>query len=97
MQDVLRDNTAGDPVTGLRWTHKTPEKIAAELRRRGWSVGRTTVRRLLRQLRYSLRTNRKRLAPTHEPYRAQQFRLLARRRQWLFRHGWPVLAANHSA
>jgi hypothetical protein len=94
LQDVLRDTTAGDPITGLRWTHKTPEKIAAALRRRGWSIGRTTVRRLLRQLRYSLRTNRKRLARTHEPDRDRQFRLMARRRHWFVRHGWPVLSVD---
>ena len=35
--------TAGDPITGLKWTHKTTAKIATELRRLGIHVGRSTV------------------------------------------------------
>src|SRR6202035_3462176 len=66
LQELLCDATAGDPISGLRWTHKTAQKLTDELRHLGFPVGRTTVTRLLRQGRYSLRTNRKRLAGTQE-------------------------------
>lgn len=64
---------------GLRWTHKTTRNLAEALRRRGVRVGHVTVSRLLREQKYSLRTNRKRLAKTNDPDRDRQFRLLARR------------------
>lgn len=47
LQDLLQDATAGDPMGGLRWPHKTPRKLAAALRRRGVHVGHVTVARLL--------------------------------------------------
>jgi Rhodopirellula transposase DDE domain len=94
LRELLRDATAGDPISGLRWTHKTAQKLAEELQRQGFRVGRMTVARLLRQSRYSLRTNRKRLAGTHEPDRDRQFRLLARRRRWFQRRHWPVLSVD---
>ena len=28
----MEHDTAGDPVTGIKWTRRTTEKIAAELR-----------------------------------------------------------------
>jgi len=94
LDELLQDATAGDPIDGLRWTHKSTQKLAEELTRRGFPVGRTTVSRLLRQQRYSLRTNRKRLAGTRDPDRDRQFRLLARRRRYFLRRGWPVISVD---
>jgi len=91
---LLQDATAGDPIDGLRWTHKSAQKLADELTRRGFPAGRTAVARLLRQQGYSLRTNRKRLAGTHDPDRDHQFRVLARRRRYFLRRGWPVLSVD---
>lgn len=79
---------------GLRWTHKATRKLAAALRRRGVRIGHVTVARLLREQKYSLRTNRKRLARTREPDRDRQFRLLARRRRHFQRQGRPVLSID---
>jgi len=94
LRDLLQDATAGDPVTGLRWTHKTPAKLAEQLRQLGFGIGRTTVARLLRSDKYSLRTNRKRLARTQDPERDRQFRLLARWRRRFQRQGWPVISVD---
>lgn len=79
---------------GLRWTHKTTRNLAAALRRRGVRVGHVTVSRLLREQKYSLRTNRKSLAKTKDPDRDRQFRLLARRRRHFQRRGWPVISID---
>jgi hypothetical protein len=94
LQGTVGDDTAGDPVTGLRWTHKATRKLAGQLARQGFAVSHTTVARLLRQCGYSLRTNRKRLARTHEPERDRQFRLLERRRRWFLGRGLPVLSVD---
>ena len=94
LRQVVADDTAGDPITGLRWTHKTTQKLAQELSRRGFQVSHTTVARLLRLDDYSLRTNRKRLARTHEPERDRQFRLIERRRRWYLSRDLPVLSVD---
>jgi hypothetical protein len=94
LQQVVQDATAGDPISGLRWMHKATRNVAAELRRRGFQVSHATIARLLRLLEYSLRTNRKRLAGTHDPNRDRQFRLLRRWRQRFLRNGWPVISVD---
>ncbi len=91
---AVQDATAGDPVSGLRWTHKTTRRLARALRQQGFPVSHTTVARLLRQAGYSLRTNRKSLARTQDPDRDQQFRLIARQRRRFLRCGWPVLSLD---
>ena len=59
---LMERETAGDPISELKWTRKTTDKIARQLKRLGIVVGRNTVGRLLRQMKYSLRTNRKKIS-----------------------------------
>jgi hypothetical protein len=94
LKGLLRDATAGDPMGGLRWTHKTTRNLAAALTRRGVQVGHVTVARLLRAQKYSLRSNRKRLGGTKDPDRDRQFRLLGRRRRRFQRQGWPIISVD---
>jgi hypothetical protein len=61
--------TAGDPVTGLKWTRKTTELIAGVLREIDIPVAANTAARLLRQIDFSLRVNRKQVATNSSPYR----------------------------
>jgi Rhodopirellula transposase DDE domain len=90
----LGDSVAGDPMTGLKWTHKSIRKLCAALRRRRLPCGHGLVARLLRQRQFSLRTNRKRLAGTHDPQRDRQFRYLARVRRWYLSRGLPVISVD---
>jgi hypothetical protein len=55
----MEHDTAGDPMTGLKWTHKTTQKIADELDRLSIVVSAKTVGRLLKDMKFSLRVNRK--------------------------------------
>lgn len=81
-------------MTGLKWTHKSLRKIAKELQQQGYSVERDTLARLLKKQKFSLRTNRKRLAKTHHPQRDQQFRYLASLRTRCLRKGEPVISVD---
>jgi len=94
LEELLKDSTAGDPMGGLRWTHKALRNLSEALKRRGIDIGHVTVGRLLGQMKYSLRTNRKRLAKTHDPDRDRQFRLLARRRNQFQRAKWPIISID---
>lgn len=94
LDNLLRDVTAGDPMSGFRWTHCSTRKLARALRRQGFRVGYRTVARLLHQRKYSLRTNRKCLARRHDPDRDRQFRYLVRQRRRYLRNGWPVLSID---
>jgi Rhodopirellula transposase DDE domain len=94
LEHLLQDTTAGDPMSGLKWTYKSTRKISKHLRRLGFRVGRGTVARLLRKLKFSLRTNRKRLAGTHHPDRDRQFRYIARLRRLFLKNGDPVISVD---
>jgi len=94
LEDLLEDVTAGSPTSGLKWTHRSTRKLSRALGRRGMKVGRDTVGRLLRQRKYSLRTNRKYLAGTHHPDRDRQFRYLTRMRRLYFALGLPVISVD---
>ena len=90
----MAHDTAGDPMTGLKWSRKTTEKISRELRRVSIHVSPRTVGRLLRQLGYSLRVNHKKLAGKTSPYRDQQFRYIKRMRQTFVRSELPVISVD---
>lgn len=87
------DATAGDPITGLKWTRKTTRKLARQLRRK-FKVGRTTVARLLQLQRFALRANRKRLSRQQDPERDRQMRYIARQRRKFQKAGFPVISVD---
>ncbi len=54
-------DTAGDPISGCKWTRKTTQKIAQQLKRAGIHVSANTVGKLLKKMNFSLRVNLKTL------------------------------------
>ena len=91
---MLQDSTAGDPITGLKWTRKSVRALTRQLRRRGFPVGRETVRRLLHGLRYALRVNRKRKSRRQDPERDHQMRYLVRQRRAALKAKMPVISVD---
>jgi hypothetical protein len=91
---VLQDATAGDPITGIKWTRKTLRALARAVRRGGFKVGFVTIRRLLRARGYALRVNRKRLTRTQVPERDRQMRYLVRLRHTFLKVGKPGISVD---
>src|SRR5579863_6607441 len=90
----MERDTAGDPISGLKWTRKTTSKIARQLKRLGIAISRNTVGRLLRQMKYSLRTNRKKISAGSTSDRDRQFHYLCRQRDQFEKRGDPVLSVD---
>ena len=91
----MAQDTAGDPITGLKWTRKTTQKIARELRRAGIRLSKNTVARLLRELGYSLRVNHKKLARACAPQeRDRQFRCIKTMRRYFESKGLPIVSVD---
>lgn len=86
--------TAGDPVTGLKWTRKTTEKIARELGKLAIHVSAKTVGRLLKTLHYSLKVNHKKIASGASPDRDAQFGQIASHRKRCEKQGIPVISVD---
>src|SRR5260221_8469099 len=78
----------------MKWTHRSLRKLCKALRRRGVRLSPTTLTRLLRRLRFSLRTCRKQKAGIRNRHRARQFRYLLRLRNWYLTRKWPVISVD---
>ncbi len=87
---------AGDPISGLKWTHRSLRKLQKALRRRGIRLARGTIGRLLHERGFSLRTCRKQQAGLQDPQRNRQFRYIARMRKLYLGKGLPVISGKHS-
>jgi hypothetical protein len=94
IERLLDNETAGDPMSSLRWTHKTTIKIAGQLHRLGIQVGARTVARLLGKLRFSLLGNRKNISSGSRSGRDQQFDRIARLRKCFCRQGDPIISVD---
>jgi hypothetical protein len=97
--EIMKYETAGDPVSGCKWTRKTTAKIARQLERMGIGVSANTVGRLLKKMDYSLRRNLKSLEsglrnPPAPHQRNQQFRYIRSQIRDYAALGLPVISVD---
>ena len=95
----MKYHTAGDPVSGCKWSHKSTYAIARELKPFGVDVCPATVGRLLKAKGYSLRKNRKSIeTPTGKPpdrkRRNRQFLYIAKQRCQYEARQLPVISVD---
>ena len=94
IQRLMEHDTAGDPITGLKWTRKTTRKVCRELRTMGIDISRNTVARILREFGFSLRVNRKELARKNCPGRDRQFRYIKSLREGFLAERLPIVSVD---
>jgi len=97
--EIMKYETAGDPVSGCKWTRKTTGKIARQLKRMGIGVSANTVGRLLKKMDYSLRKNLKSLEsglrnPPAPRQRNQQFCYIRSQIKAYAARGLPVISVD---
>jgi hypothetical protein len=93
LEQIMEENTAGDPMSLLRWTNKSTVRIADELTRLGHSVSDETVRRRLAEMGYSLQANAKNLEESGAG-RDQQFRYINKQVKRFLSGKEPVLSID---
>ena len=91
---ILDETTAGDPMSTIRWTGKSVRKISEELSKRGHSVCPRTVYSLLKEMDYSLQSNKKSLSRENNPERDRQFKMINRRVKRFLHNGLPVISVD---
>lgn len=91
---IVEENTAGDPMSLLRWTSKSKRTIAEELARRGHRISSETVARCLIDLGYSLQANVKSKEGRQHADRDDQFRYINRTVKAFIRAGDPVISVD---
>ena len=89
---LVEPTTRGSPTNPLRWTIKSTYRLAGELRKQGYAVSATAVRRMLVSLQYSLQGNRKTREGVQHPDRDGQFQHIAERVQARQHRGEPAIS-----
>jgi hypothetical protein len=94
IEEIMKHETAGDPMSGLKWTRRTTAKIATELQSLGIQVSDRTVAGLLKKMGFSLRVNHKKLAGRGHPDRDAQFSRIADLRERFAAEHLPVISID---
>jgi hypothetical protein len=100
IEQLLKEDVAGDPISGLRWTRSTTGKIARQLLHIGIQVSANTVGRLLAMMNFSLKTHRKNIEsgfkrkPGHRARRNRQFMLINAKRRKFHSADLPVISVD---
>lgn len=94
LERLVSPGTRGDPMSLLRWTAKSTQKLADELVRLGYRVSPDTVGRLLRRMGYSLQAPSKQVEGTHHPDRDGQFRYLDKMAREFLAEGQPAISVD---
>jgi transposase len=94
LESLVEPVTRGDPQSPLRWTCKSLQKLAAELRRLGHQVSHETVRQLLHGLEYRLQATRKTREGSAHPDRNAQFEQINEQTQAFHAAGQPVISVD---
>lgn len=80
-------------MSGRKWLRHDLRQLSDHLQEQGVSVSHVTVRRLLQEHQYSLKTNRKERSQS-SPERNRQFRYIERVKQLFIRAGHPVISVD---
>ena len=90
----MEHDTAGDPMTGIKWSRRTTSKISEALCSLEIAASPNTVARLLKGLGYRLRVNRKSIARVSHADRDLQFGCIEEQRQLFERESLPMISVD---
>jgi hypothetical protein len=94
LEALIEPVTRGDPESPLRWTCKSLRNLTAELVRGGHVVSHQVVGDLLRQMGYSLQSNRKTSEGKQSPDRNEQFEFINLLVEENLEQGNPVISVD---
>lgn len=94
LERLIEPATRGDPMSPLRWTCKSTDKLAEELTRQNHPVSDRTVSMLLKQQGYSLQANRKTREGSSHPDRNAQFEYINRQVRAFQKRQQPVISVD---
>jgi hypothetical protein len=90
----VEGETGGDPMSAKKWVRSNLRSLSKSLDKLGFPVGYVTVGRLLKELEYSLKANRKRFTGSPHPDRDRQFRYIERVKKLFLAAGHPIISVD---
>lgn len=94
IERIMEHETAGNPMAGLKWTRKATKKIAKELKSVGIDISKSTVGRLLKNMKLSLRVNHKKICNGSSNDRDAQFTYISKLRLLCENKGHAIISVD---
>jgi hypothetical protein len=94
LKRLLADEVAGDPMGDQTWVRSTPRQLSDRLKKEGHQVSPRTVRRLLKDMGFSLKTNKRKEGRSGCPERDAQFCYIASLRESYTTRGLPIVSVD---
>src|SRR3989344_9213686 len=94
IENILEENTAGNPMSRLKWTNKSTYTITEELNSKGKDISEDTTGRIIKQLGYSLQTNVKSKENGSSKERDSQFRYINEQVKIFDKKNMPVISVD---
>ncbi len=94
LEKIMDENTAGDPMSLLKWTNKSTYMITRELKKSGHKIGPDTVGRLLKEMNYSLQANVKTIEGGSSPERDKQFKYINEQVKKFIKQENPIISVD---
>src|SRR3989344_6745291 len=94
IENILEENTAGDPMSKLKWTNKSTYTIADELKNKNQNVSEGTVGSIIKSLGYSLQANIKSKESGSSEERDSQFKYINEQVKIFAKKNIPVISVD---
>ncbi|HEX6512583.1 MAG TPA: ISAzo13 family transposase [Chloroflexota bacterium] len=94
LERLLADEVAGDPMSEQRWVRSSLRRLSEQLKKEGHEASAGTVRRLLKDMGFSLKANQRKQGRPGCPERDAQFQYIASQRQRFIAAGLPVISVD---
>jgi len=94
LEKILDENTAGDPMSILKWTQKSCRTLAKELEKAGHKISKGTIWNMTKELGYSLQSNQKSKEGKHSKERDDQFRYINQKFKEFAERGQPGISVD---
>jgi transposase len=91
---IVEPHTVGDPMKVLLWTSKSIRKIQELLKKEGYEVSHELIRQILRNLGYSLQSNKKTQEGGNHPDRDAQFEFINNKSKEFISGNQPVISVD---
>lgn len=94
LESLVEPTARGDPMSPLRWTHKSLRVLSVELKKMGHGLSHTRVGDQLNKIGYSLQSNKKSIEGTSHPDRNAQFECINQKAKDFMQQEQPVISVD---
>jgi hypothetical protein len=94
LERLLADEIAGDPMTEQKWIRSSLRMLSKQLVVGGHRASHATVARLLKDMGFSLKANKRKQGRVGCPERDEQFKYIASQKQRFITAGWPIISID---